>query len=81
MEEEETGKKGKARGGLAKLRVTEFQDVDGCRETVAQPLATLLSPAQRHGALQSESGPIQEGPWGGYHLGRTVEQSWGPPYL
>lgn len=53
---------------LVKLRVTEFQDVDGRRETAAQPLATLL-PAQHRGTVLSE--------WVRAHAGRPV--GWAPP--
>ena len=43
---------------LVKLRVTELQDMDGRRETVAEPLATLLpGPAQRRGAPRAGQGP------------------------
>ena len=43
---------------LVKLRVTELQDMDGRRETVAEPLATLLpGPAQRRGAPRVGQGP------------------------
>lgn len=43
---------------LVKLRVTEFQDVGGRRETVAKPLATLPpGPAQRWGAPRAGQGP------------------------
>lgn len=43
---------------LVKLRVTEFQDMDGRRETVAEPLGTLLpGPAPRWGAPRVGQGP------------------------
>ena len=42
---------------LVKLRVTEFQEVGGHRERVAEPLAILPpGPAQRRGASRAGQG-------------------------
>lgn len=46
---------------LVKLRVTEFQNIGGRRETVAEPLATLPpGPAQRRGAPRAGQGPSRK---------------------